>query len=583
MVEYTKDTAGPFLKFTNCLPKATSGGGDGGHGGVDYEWSGSVLYLTKGEEPSMVLRDVDGPDEEGRGKDGTIRVGAPTRLDTVLGWSFWRFDFTLMLSERQRAVQYVVTTEKGASSSATFWLQAKGQPFHWGYTSCNGISGSIAQDHYSREDPTYLWRDMLQVHDAFPLHALVGGGDQVYSDPVWKVDLFEEWGDMPRLSDKINAKWTSAHEEAATEFYLKNYLESFTMEHVSTAYASIPGIMIWDDHDIWDGFGSYSPKLQNCEFFQGLFKVAKRFYLLFQLQATEEFARKSGEFLEEAEGFHSVKFMGPQVALLCMDMRSKRSKEKILPDKTYGLIEKALDSMPDGVEHMVALSGVPVVFPSIPLSESILTGMKAMFKKCSCLRAMGKSAGILDRFEQPEILDDLLDGWAASVHADEKQKFVQLLQSSAAKKQYRVTILSGDAHVGGFGEVYSRAKPRPQKEKDPLFMYQVICSAIMNSPPPSGVVSTLTRTNFSKVIDAKSKQKMMKAFGQYHNPTEKLLAQRNWCDVAMYMPPYAPPANPKDPYFGGLRFSLRSEVPHAKKGYAEEVYNIVTPRFPQST
>eukprot|EP00889_Picochlorum_renovo_P005929 jgi/Picre1/32959/NNA_008286.t1 len=127
--------------------------------GVSWE---NIQRIRLGEEPSMVLRDVDGPDEPGKGKDGTIRVGAPTRLDTVLGWSFWRFDFTRMLSERQRAVQYVVTTEKGASSSATFWLQAKGQPFHWGYTSCNGISGSIAQDHYSREDPTYLWRDMFR-------------------------------------------------------------------------------------------------------------------------------------------------------------------------------------------------------------------------------------------------------------------------------------------------------------------------------------------------------------------------------------------------------------------------------------
>jgi hypothetical protein len=36
---------------------------------------------------------------------------------------------------------------------------------------------------------------MLQLHAAFPLHALVGGGDQVYSDAVWRESAaLAEWG-----------------------------------------------------------------------------------------------------------------------------------------------------------------------------------------------------------------------------------------------------------------------------------------------------------------------------------------------------------------------------------------------------
>jgi hypothetical protein len=54
----------------------------------------------------------------------------------------------------------------------------------------------VADDHYTRRDPTYLWRDLLQVHAAFPLHALVGGGDQVYSDAVWKESAeLAAWGE----------------------------------------------------------------------------------------------------------------------------------------------------------------------------------------------------------------------------------------------------------------------------------------------------------------------------------------------------------------------------------------------------
>ena len=45
--------------------------------------------------------------------------------------------------------------------------------------------------------------------------------------------------------------------------------------------------MTWDDHDIFDGWGSYPDGLQNCPVFQGCYQAAKRFYLLFQQHTTE--------------------------------------------------------------------------------------------------------------------------------------------------------------------------------------------------------------------------------------------------------------------------------------------------------
>lgn len=34
----------------------------------------------------------------------------------------------------------------------------------------------------------------LQLHSAFPLHCLVGGGDQLYNDGVWQVEALKAWG-----------------------------------------------------------------------------------------------------------------------------------------------------------------------------------------------------------------------------------------------------------------------------------------------------------------------------------------------------------------------------------------------------
>jgi hypothetical protein len=150
-----------------------------------------------------------------------------------------------------------------------------------------------------------------------------------------------------------------------------------------------------------------------------------------------------------------------------------------------------------------------------------------------------------------------------------------LLQRCALAKRYRVSILSGDAHVGGVGEIYGATRPRLPKEDDELFTYQIISSAVMNSPPPPGVVSALTRTNFSKRINYHTRSKMQKAFESSSSPSSpssssppsrkpaKLLDQRNWCEITAT----------ED---AGLRFSLRAERP----GEDPRSYEFIAPRFP---
>ncbi len=283
-------TAGPFIKYTNLV-------GD--------SWSGSLLFLVRDapDPPSGQLRV--------RNEPSVVRRLEPKLLDICLGWHFWRFEVAVMLCSEEMAVDYEVTAN-GVTKTATFWVQAAGEPFHVGYTSCNGISSSVPADHYARQDPTYCWRDILQVHERRPIHVLIGGGDQVYSDGVWKKEAFVAWGDLHK-THKRDATWTEEHQDQATSFYLANYVESFTTPVVSEAYASLPSYMIWDDHDIWDGYGSYSKVLQAGEFFSGLFAVARRFYLLFQLHTTEEIAIRNEQLewidKDKADGFHSVKYV----------------------------------------------------------------------------------------------------------------------------------------------------------------------------------------------------------------------------------------------------------------------------------
>lgn len=141
-------TAGPFMRYGNCLPGSS-------------EWTASVLFLTKarvaggggtpvdgaaaasvdGPEPVLIFEDVENPERSASSAPQQVR---PELLESVMGWSFWRFDLSLHLGPGQRPIRYSVSvpSSKDApeATTYTFWLPAFGQPYHWGYTSCNGLS-----------------------------------------------------------------------------------------------------------------------------------------------------------------------------------------------------------------------------------------------------------------------------------------------------------------------------------------------------------------------------------------------------------------------------------------------------------
>jgi hypothetical protein len=66
------------------------------------------------------------------------------------------------------------------------------------------------------------------------------------------------------------------------------------------------------DHDIFDGWGSYPDYLQLSAVFQGLFAVARRFYLLFQQHCRYDNATSISATLGEYS-YHQV---GPRASFV---------------------------------------------------------------------------------------------------------------------------------------------------------------------------------------------------------------------------------------------------------------------------
>ena len=69
-------------------------------------------------------------------------------------------------------------------------LAAKDESWRWGFHSCNGLSAGA--DVRAWKDP-HLWDDVMAVHAEAPIHAFVGGGDQIYNDALWSTPSMQAW------------------------------------------------------------------------------------------------------------------------------------------------------------------------------------------------------------------------------------------------------------------------------------------------------------------------------------------------------------------------------------------------------
>ena len=92
--------------------------------------------------------------------------------------SFWRFKIEVPMTQDEEQVFYSIN----GGPENSFAVPAIGQNFRWMGHSCNGFSAGV--DVQAFNGPSPLWEDVLRVHEKTPLHALIGGGDQLYCDPL---------------------------------------------------------------------------------------------------------------------------------------------------------------------------------------------------------------------------------------------------------------------------------------------------------------------------------------------------------------------------------------------------------------
>jgi phosphodiesterase/alkaline phosphatase D-like protein len=288
---------------------------------------------------------------------------------------------------------------------------------------------------------TDLWEDLFTRYVATgDVQVVLHLGDQVYGDSAFAEAMY--------LLDG-SATPTRTQERKILQLYRRLYAWSWNHPSTRAVLANASNLMIWDDHEIRDDWGSRSTDRDPATPDFAIGRLARRVYREYQRQLWDDFdtdVDAPGGQLED----HAHRF--GEIGVLFVDQRTARSFEHD-PTRPYlgtPQWERVTQSLAGGVLSNVRAL---LVVTSVPLAY---------------LGAGASSAGAA-------IVDDLMDHWAFRDHQKEQIEMLRALrQWKAGGSGREVLVLGGDVHVGGHTEI---------KHQGNLIYRQLITSPITNRPP----------------------------------------------------------------------------------------------------
>jgi hypothetical protein len=255
---------GPLINYGHISNELTA----------DPIWHGSVLIVTNPDtpQPSLRLGYIGSSDNSSRASGISEQTVSGEKLYQDFAKSFWRFKIQLPIQDHESNWQYtLIGTSK--SGPKTFTVPSKTQSTRILFHSCNGFS--VGTDEESYNGPV-LWKDVLRYHAQKPFHVMIGGGDQIYNDNVRVTGPLKEWTDISSRRRRREYVFDEELRRKCDEHYYNNYIRWYSTDPFKSANCVIPQINIWDDHDIIDGFGSYTDHFMQCEVFRGIGGVAHK-------------------------------------------------------------------------------------------------------------------------------------------------------------------------------------------------------------------------------------------------------------------------------------------------------------------
>lgn len=476
----------------------------GFRGLTDGRWCTSALVVMLGDntEPQLDYSVAEGP----------FQTASAKHLKSLKDRHVWRFEWSVAQTGAEQTVAYTINSGFGYE----YVVPEKDKPLRIAYGSCFGYSSLKYMNKVKVKNA--MWESLQGRHttktpDPKPFHLMMAGGDQVYADLMW--ETVPELSGFSALSidDHPNAAFTPEMDRAVEEFYFDLYCQRWNQKEPAAVMSRIPMLMMWDDHDIFDGWGSYPAHQQASKVFQGIYKHAREHFRLFQLQAKDDADLGEATLLGKL-GFTYGYRIG-SIAILAFDMRSERTQDQVMSPETWNRVYAWMDkelteynkkNTKNPVKHLFVMSSIPVVYVNANMLED----------------AFGWLPG------QQDLEDDFKDQWLSRTHMEERLRLIHRLLKFSKESACRVTVVSGDVHVAALGYIES--------ERDPQFdeanvVNQLISSAMIHPPPAGIVVYMMEKVLGGKVeeVDRGITAQMLKFPGS----AQRFLGARNWLSLTL--------------------------------------------------
>jgi hypothetical protein len=422
---------GPYLRYTN----------------MDLErglWLGSIMLVTDQSQPPSIHI------HQSADLSPNPRQLKAHPIHSHQRWIFYRYDIDLRMDDNQSKWTYAITSHLGCTRYE-FLVAARSEQ-SWRFIAHSGNDFAInvsANDRAKLGGIGPMWKDVLLKHqECGGFHTQLGLGGQIYADRLWKdIPALRQWTQMSGKENRKNAPWSAKMDEDVTHAYFHYYTSHFDQPAIREAFAQIPHVCCLDDHDIFDGFGSYPEYMQQSHVIKNVGRIGIEMYLLFQHHTTFEILRAVSNdidlFTVTGQGWHFIKYLGPSVVIVGPDTRSEKNTSQVMAGPTYQGIFPKVAVLPPSVQHCIWLLPVPVVYPRLESVEHVAhaaaTGKKVVTGGFNAIgriaggvagvvgakgvvnsgfdgvkKAIGKSGlmqGVLSPFGEVEVLDELRDMW----------------------------------------------------------------------------------------------------------------------------------------------------------------------------